>query len=264
MNEYLQYKKSLVKFNPENYGLATIDLNPTELCNRVCHFCPRSSFYPSLNLNMSLESADLLQRRLVEFNYQGALTIAGKGEPLLNKNIYGIITFLNFWNPILITNGDSILKDNSIAKKLFDSGVHQVIISEYDSMTKTEIWDELFEGRNYRVKDLTKGAEPYFNNRGGSFNTINNSLERTCYFPFYKITINHDLSLNFCLNDWKYKEEIGNLTKNTLKDVWMGSKMMAYRKKLIEKRRCDINACKKCDTDGTLMGQESFEWFQTL
>ena len=54
MNEYLQYKKSLAKFNPENYGLATIDLNPTELCNRLCHFCPRSSFYPSLNLNMSM------------------------------------------------------------------------------------------------------------------------------------------------------------------------------------------------------------------
>ena len=264
MNEYLQYKKSLVKFNPENYGLATIDLNPTELCNRLCHFCPRSSFYPSLNLNMSIESAELLKERLVEFNYKGALTIAGKGEPLLNKNLCGIISILVPWKPILITNGDSILKDNSIAKMLFDSGLHQIIISEYDSMMKREIWDELFEGRNYRVKDLTKGAEPYFNNRGGSFNTINNSLERTCYFPFYKITINYDLSLNFCLNDWKYKEEIGNLTMNTLKDIWMGSKMMAYRKKLIEKRRCDINACKKCDTDGTLMGRESFEWFQTL
>ena len=85
MNDYLQYKKSLAKFNPDNYGLASIDLNPTELCNRLCHFCPRSSFYPNLNLNMSLESADLLHRRLVEFDYQGAITIAGKGEPLLNN-----------------------------------------------------------------------------------------------------------------------------------------------------------------------------------
>ena len=44
----------------------------------------------------------------------------------------------------------------------------------------------------------------------------------------------------------------------------MGNRMMAYRKKLIEKKRCDINACKKCDAGGTLIGQESFEWFQKL
>ena len=34
-----------------------IDLNPTELCNRTCSFCPRadSSLYPNQNLNISLD-----------------------------------------------------------------------------------------------------------------------------------------------------------------------------------------------------------------
>ena len=88
MNEYLQYKKSLAKFNPENYGLATIDLNPTELCNRLCHFCPRSSFYPSLNLNMSIESAELLKERLA--NFGEFLPVKAEGNSMV---LFNLLTF---------------------------------------------------------------------------------------------------------------------------------------------------------------------------
>lgn len=256
---YLKYKSSLLKFNEINFGLSSIELNPTELCNRICGFCPRSTFYPNKNLNMTVNDAHIMKTRLKEFNFNGLLTISGKGEPLLNKNLVYIIDILANFKPVLITNGDVILKNNKIAKELFDSGLHKLIISEYDDMNKD--WNNILGDCDFLIKDLTKPPN-YFNNRGGSFQTIEKSMHKTCYFPFYKTIIDYDLSVLFCGNDWKFKESLGNLKNKTLKDIWLSPKMNDYRRKLIEGKRENIKPCETCDVNGTDMGKENFEWFK--
>lgn len=258
VDNYLKYKSSLIKFDEVNYGLSSIEINPTELCNRLCNFCPRSTYYPNKNLNMTVEDSVILKEKLDQFTYQGIITISGKGEPLLNKNIIDIVDVLKSYHVILITNGDAILKDNTIVDRLFKKGLTKIIISEYDDMSKD--WHGVLKNYNYSVKDLTSKPE-YFNNRGGSFDTIEESLQNVCYFPFYKVVIDYDLSVQFCGNDWKYKESIGNLKSDSLKNIWLSKKMNNFRKHLQKGERSSIRPCKSCDVDGKKMGRENFDWF---
>ena len=125
VDNYLKYKSSLIKFDEVNYGLSSIEINPTELCNRLCNFCPRSTYYPNKNLNMTVEDSVILKEKLDQFTYQGIITISGKGEPLLNKNIIDIVDVLKSYHVILITNGDAILKDNTIVDRLFKKRIDQ-------------------------------------------------------------------------------------------------------------------------------------------
>ena len=136
MNNSLQYRKFKTKkvnegFSAKNYGLSQIEIVFSDLCNRVCEFCPRIADYPNSNDNMSVDDAELIKERLIEFDYKGAMAISGKGEPLLNKNSVECISKLKNWKPFLITNGDPLLKDDTLVEKMFEAGLDYLIIIIY-------------------------------------------------------------------------------------------------------------------------------------
>ena len=90
-----------------------IEINPTELCNRTCSFCPRGSGYPNLNQNLSLKDAQILFDKIKEFDYNGNFHITGFGEPTLNPNFVKIVELFRTNKNIKIkmtTNGDFIGK----------------------------------------------------------------------------------------------------------------------------------------------------------
>ena len=66
------------------------------------------------------------------------------------------------------------------------------------------------------------------------------------------------MDMRFCCNDWKYKESLGNINDSSIEELWMSSKMNSYRKDLSVGNRCNIISCKKCDADGMLLGEDSF------
>ena len=79
-------------------GMTTVEINPTELCNRTCSFCPRGNGYPNKDEHLTIDDAYLIKNRLDEFEYQGIIIISGKGEPLLNPDILEIVNvFKNEW-----------------------------------------------------------------------------------------------------------------------------------------------------------------------
>ena len=99
-------------------GLSTVEINPTELCNRTCSFCPRSDpeVYPNRNLHMTVDIADTLSEQLREANFTGDIHITGWGEPMLNPDITEIISkFSRYFFTEMITNGDRSItrKDNT-------------------------------------------------------------------------------------------------------------------------------------------------------
>ena len=44
--------------------------------------------------------------------------------------------------------------------------------------------------------------------------------------------IDYDAKVQFCNNDWTYKHEIGDLRKQTLKEIWLSEEMRQFRKLL--------------------------------
>ncbi len=264
--QYREFKSEKINeaFSVINYGLSQIEIIFSDLCNRVCDFCPRSVDYPNVNNNLSLNDAELIKKRLIEFEYKGTISISGKGEPLLNKNSVECISKLKNWKPFLITNGDPLLKDNTLVEKMFDAGLNYLIISEYDSEEKFNMWYEKYRGYRIIVKKLIGNFnydEAKFSNRGGALYDIKKSLTSDCFLPFYKCVIDYDAKVQFCNNDWTYKYEIGDLKKQSVKNIWLGEEMMKFRKLLLNGERSKIKMCKNCNVKGNIIGQKSFDYF---
>ena len=113
--------------------MITVEINPTELCNRTCSFCPRGDWYPNKSEHLTINDAHLIKNRLDEFGFQGSIIISGKGEPLLNPDILEIVNvFKNEWIE-LISNGDKILESPSMLDELFNNGLSRIILDEYDN-----------------------------------------------------------------------------------------------------------------------------------
>lgn len=279
IEDHLEFRdsryKRLDKTNPRLLGLSTIELNPTELCNRTCSFCPRSDpkLYPNRNLNMTIEVVDTLRKQLVDANYQGDIHITGYGEPLLNPNILDIIKIIskNFHTE-LITNGDRLLKRTIIHQQLKFAGLNLLIVDCYDGPEHVKEIEHLLKDceipyriRNHYDDGTKKLIELYnFNNRGGIFSP--KETYRPCWLPFYKAFVDWNGDVGLCCNDWSRKQEpFGNINDFTFDQIWMSEKFINVRGKLEKGLRNNLSACKLCDTNGTMQGYESVAvWLDRL
>lgn len=267
-----QRYKSLDKTNSKLLGLSVIEINPTELCNRTCSFCPRSDpkIYPNRNLNMTVKTAKILKDQLKSANYQGDIHITGYGEPLLNPNILEIISiFSKEFHVELITNGDRILKRSITHEELKLAGLNLLIVDCYDGLDHIKNMHELLKNCHipYRIRDhYDDGTERLielynFNNRGGIF--FPKKVYRPCWLPFYKSFVDWNGDIGLCCNDWARKQSpLGNIYDRSFDEIWMDNTFVNIRKKLEQGLRKDLPACVDCDTNGTMQGFESVAIWQ--
>ena len=212
-----------------------IEINPTELCNRTCSFCPRSSTYPNQNLNLSIEDALIIKQRLNEINFNGRLHFTGQGEPTLNKNLLHIAKIFDYEKRI-VTNGDFLSED------LFD--VFDVVtISVYDKND----WHKYSKWKKAKLRKQWI-PETIMNNCGGFFD--DEPVQGPCYYPFYKAYIDWNLDMRLCCHDWKDKIVMCNLREERFDSIWYGEKYNDYR---INQR--SKSPCINCNVIGTLEGK---------
>ena len=265
---------SIDKTNPRLLGLSTIEINPTELCNRTCSFCPRHNptVYPNRNLNMTVETAELLVSQLQEVEYTGDIHITGFGEPTLNPKIVSLIEIFsrNFYTE-MITNGDRLLNGYYSVSQFTNAGLSNLIIDCYDDKAQYEQVCSLMQDCkiSYRIREHydtgeEKIIELYnFTNRAGLMNKQTNS--NPCYLPFYKVFLDWNGDVRICCNDWaRNQESLGNIHERDFADIWMSKKFIDIRKKLSKGDRNKLEACKACNINGIQQGKDSVDIWQNL
>jgi MoaA/NifB/PqqE/SkfB family radical SAM enzyme len=67
-----------------------------------------------------------------------------------------------------------------------------------------------------------------------------------CPYPFYSFSINSDGLVSVCFLDWGRKMIVGDTRVTSVRDIWNGKKMRAYRKLFIEGKRKEHNICGSC------------------
>ena len=67
-----------------------------------------------------------------------------------------------------------------------------------------------------------------------------------CPEVFDKLSINWDGSVSACCSDYDNKMIVGDLSQNSLKEIWNSEKMNIYRKLLAEMRHDSLELCKSC------------------
>lgn len=245
-------------------GLATVELNITEMCSRMCSFCPRgdTKVYKNQKLFMKQETVDALTEQFQVNDYKGDLSIAGFGEPMIHPTLSNLIKAFPSNHTTIITNGDFLNKDS--LEKLIDAGLKKIVVSCYDGSEARDKFKALLERTSveWDIRELWGTFEEVveqndFNNRTGLV-PGGKAIQGQCFIPFYKLIIDWNGEILLCSNDWYRKETgFGNINTVSLKDIWFGEKMTEIRKNLAVGNRCG-KACKDCNVKGTLLGRESF------
>lgn len=252
-------------------GLTAIEINPTELCNRTCSFCPRvdPEVYPNRNLHMTEETINNLVDNLIKNNYKARIVFSGFGEPTLNKNILKLISIARKATDDvqMYTNGDKILDDSWYTLDEFvDAGLTSIFLDVYDSYEQHKRWEKKVEPYKGKIPIHLSAKYNFkinlFTNRSGTVKTKGiqqGAIDKPCFIPHTKAFIDWDGQLLLCCNDWaRAAGSFGNINQTPFSDLWMNKRLSDIRKKLMGKSRIDAgNPCDKCDATGN---QKAKDW----
>lgn len=254
-------------------GLATIELNISELCNRTCSFCPRHDpeVYPNQKLFMDLELVEKLTKELYLSKWSGDIHITGFGEPHTHPHLVEIVRILSKNDNLhveITTNGDRIIDTHpELAMDLWGAGLNMLTVDCYDGPdqynTRKTVLEVLGPNEPWRLRqhydtgNTEELIQQYgFNNRSGIMG--GEGRQGTCYLPFYKAFIDWNGSVNLCCNDWHREAgSFGNLWDQPFHDIWNGEKMRKTRAGLASGIRKGV--CANCNIVGTKFGEASFE-----
>lgn len=114
--------------NPRAYSPVHMGIEPTNYCNQACTYCARQNSLTDFNSrNMPLED---FKRYVDQMPALQVLMIAGNGEPLLNDDIYAMISYAKSKGvrDVRITTNMTCLTPDAAAR-LLDSGVDEIYVS---------------------------------------------------------------------------------------------------------------------------------------
>ena len=273
-------KIQLFMFNGQNLPLPTeIEISESGTCNRSCSFCPRSaSNFIDKKEFITNALHEKLCTELKELNYKGTIRYSGFVEPMLDKNIFNLISMVRNYLPEsnieMVTNGDPL--NLKRLNKLFENGLNKILISSYDGKEETEKLEDLciqanLNEKQYMVRHRYYSEEQDFgitlSNRSGlmadakfKIDALKEPLKKPCYIPSYTFFLDYQGDVLMCPHDWGKKVVLGDLNKEKLKDIWFSKKFMGIRK-ILNKSNRNFKPCNVCDVEGTFMGEKNSSYF---
>jgi radical SAM protein with 4Fe4S-binding SPASM domain len=72
------------------------------------------------------------------------------------------------------------------------------------------------------------------------------NLPMVCIHPWRQMAISWNGTVAICCRDYNYRHLLGDLTKQTISEVWNGTKMKTYRYLLASGQKEKIELCKNC------------------
>jgi len=245
-------------------GIKSVEFNPTELCNRTCHFCPRHDpeVYPNQNLHLDPQTVQNVINDLIKHDYKGQMMFSGFGEPTLNRKILECIkicTDAGFYTE-LTTNGDKILQGKWYQLQDFvDAGLHAIHVDIYDDTKQYLTWRKMlakYKGViRYRITPRFVTTTSIFSSRAGSAThegISQGTSSKPCFVPSVKAFINWNGDLDLCCHDWQREGGgFGNVNDTPFSELWNSDSMNSIRSKLMTSSRNQHGApCDKCTTGG--------------
>lgn len=240
----------------------SIEINPTELCNFKCSFCPRAFDYPNQNLHMTKETIDVIVSQLDQLPNLETIYIAGRGEPTLHNEFEylsnALADYCDKRGGLLLhlaTNGNRMDRYKDVLQRY---GV--IKLSIYDETKPGE--DKKYQNwKNvkiqYRQTDLIKSGavKNSYHNRGGSVITEITHVQDIahpkyglmCEKPFDVVYIDWNGDYNLCCNDWEDIQVLGNIHSESLYEYTTNNKRLKeYQQQLLQGNR-NINPCASCN-----------------
>ena len=250
------------------WGLPTrrfiqINIETNTICNRTCHFC-LYGIRNDVPANPMLASLFFrIIDQLAEMSFAGRLSLFSTNEPLTDKRIYEFIRYANLMLPdcyhTLVSNGDLLNRER--LDRLFESGLDLLLLNSYDDKALRNNQD-LYEyvHSQYPGKILHTDRTVYTDwvGRAGHIAKYAKSpVKGFCDLPNYALYINPMGKVLSCCHDFEEENVVGDLTRQTIKQIWYGVEFNKLRWSLNQGDRSVSELCERCDREPDL---DQFRW----
>jgi radical SAM protein with 4Fe4S-binding SPASM domain len=260
---------------------SVVEVSESGTCNRSCDFCPRSiPGFPNVKEFIEPALIDSVSLQLEEVGFAGIFLFSGFVEPLLDKKIFEHVKTirrnLSKGRIEIVTNGDSLNKTR--LRRLFDAGLSTLLISVYDGPEDAERLGSMCRSiglldDQYLIRHRYLPPEEDFgitlSNRAGmmegakfSIPATRQAVQGSCYYPHYTFFFDYLGDVLMCPHDWGKKHIVGNLKRQTFKEIWTGSLFDTARQRLRHGDR-NFSPCNVCDVKGALMGKRHVEAWES-
>lgn len=261
-------KYKAFKNNISELPLKHVEIETINRCNNTCVFCPVNKNDDPREL--ALMDDDLFIKiidELAELDYAGELTLYSNNEPLLDKKLAERIGIARQKCPkafiYIITNGT--LLDLNKTLQILEAGIDKIVINQYDDSLKLNNsllsivkGLENSEHRHYcnKITIILRRAHEILDNRAGvapnkgtdKFDYYKYFANIACMYPFVEIIIRPDGKVSMCCKDALGRMTLGDLSKQTLMEVWKGTELRSVRETLLNGGRKGIDICRYCDS----------------
>ena len=263
-----------------------IVIEPSSICNLKCIMCFQCD--KKLEQKGGIMDISLWEKVIDEASEKGclALTIAGRGEPLVNKNIIEMLDYLRnkFLEIKINTNG--ILMNDDIIRSILRNDINVVFSAEGSNETE---YSSIRRGGNFgtlvnnikRFAEIRKSEFQESLSRTRICGVAFNKFDIERYYDFWKFlvdevaiteyeerkhTYNNDINFekNRCARLWQriyvwwdglvspcdvdYLNTltIGNVNHNTIEEIWKGDLIKNLRLQHHEGKRKYVIPCDRC------------------
>ncbi|SKB95022.1 radical SAM additional 4Fe4S-binding SPASM domain-containing protein [Lachnospiraceae bacterium] len=236
-----------------------VEIETINRCNGVCSFCPvNRNNDVRVYRRMDDSVFEKIIDELAEMNYRGRIALFSNNEPLLDDRIVKFHEMTRKKLPNarmhLCTNGTLLSLD--IFTALMEN-LDELIIDNYNQelllIPNAKIIFDYCENHadlKSKVTIVLRKPNEILTSRGGdSPNKVREKSEAdvSCLLPYKQLIIRPDGKVSLCCNDALGKCTLGDVSLNSLSEIWNGREFRNIRKKMRE-GRINIPRCRYCDT----------------
>ena len=242
-----------------------LDVELTNYCNFKCAMCPTGN--KMVKREKGFISNALMDKIIFEAaQFKTAIRFVRWGEPLYHPRLLGFVKAIHGLSLLCHINTNGSLLDIDFIHEIIHIPLDSIKISVH-MYSVEDMVKQLYLRRNFRKKPFihvgtTKnelhGFEQVFRETFSPFAdkvTISKTkdlkqqsdiIPDPCSEVFDKLSINWDGTVSACCADYDKKMLVGDLNKQTLKQIWDSDKLAEYRRSILNKEIDKLEICKRC------------------
>lgn len=221
--------------------LSVVEIEVNTRCNRRCAYCPNAQ--PTFRQPERRIDEAVFERIIDEIaaaGFTGRLSFHLFNEPLLHPRLEDLVARARARLPraffVLYSNGD--LLDDRRHQALLDAGIDRFFVTRHDS--------DAFPDRPYQ--EVQWPVHFPVSGRGGTVAVSPEPLAVPCFAPSEMLIVTVDGDVLLCHEDAERRFVMGNLMRQSLREIWFGEAFTAARRLLEAGARAEAGGiCRLCD-----------------
>ncbi|MDD5673380.1 MAG: radical SAM/SPASM domain-containing protein [Chitinivibrionales bacterium] len=131
------------------------------------------------------------------------------------------------------------------------SGENDLFISNYKNIADEVNIESPMNWNGYKGIDLISKIDPLRKTDEttlqGYYGKVSCSgKKRVCTTPFLTLNVKSNGDVVICIVDWNRGTIVGNIGRESLKDIWFGERLRKFREMHIRNRRAENPSCRNC------------------